>query len=471
MPHRIVYDEDAATVYLKTCPWKQRLSGKQNTNRPMPWADYADQNIRDVEFHSSRLFLISQGYITSSRNDDVFNLWVDNVNAVSDSDRISTPVTPSDVGAALRATSLDRDLLVIAEHGQISFTSGDTNTLTNSNGVPVGITDFESQDVPLSSTGAAGIVADDLGDVHLYQWREGIVYASLLTAHYQSALYGHTIDRIFYIGSTIFMTTSGGTVITHDSFFDSGQIEQSAWGTLEFYEDVVFVHSWGGYIRVVTKDSSSDANGYSMLRYRHRDQDAILSLPFIPHVDRLEQVSAGAMTYDSVTDRTTIPHSGREGSLANSILVTNSPAGDGVGVFVRPVEIDSGGDPVFSGKWDDATQALGFSFDCEFDLTRLYPGINGRKARVKDANVYVLDSTDFTASYTQHDGSERSHGWQAHRVGVTEIGAARTETTFERVGLNGVDSDIALTISSSSPGPLRVTAVEFIASQTGRGVT
>lgn len=472
MPHRIVVDEDAQTITASECPWRHRISGNRNTNREMPWTAVG-QVIRDVQFHQGRLFLIGPQHITSSRHDDFFNLFVDSINAIADNDRILYSIGISNVGKLCRCASVGENLIVTTTCTQMEFTSGD-EPLTSFNGRVNQLTDYPVLDIEIGVAGNYAVIVDRYGDVHQYTYLgelHGIVYTSMLTAHYRNALFGYTIDHIVPIAQSIFILTDDDNAIMHDMFVVGNELVQSAWGLFNTADPIVFLSKTchgGNSLRVVTRDQTSNG-GYSLCSYLHRPVEPPAELPFMPYSDRLELVPASVMSYDPTTNRTVIPHTGKVGSLANSVLVTTST--NRTGVFVKPRIINGDGDPEFSGDWTDSDQYLGFRFDTELELTRFYPIVSSREFLIKRVTVFHQDTTDYDVTWIKSDGQTKTERWQAHKVGEAIIGAPSTQTHYNEVVMQGVDSRARITISSDSPGPMNISALEIEVISGGRGST
>lgn len=465
MPHRIVYDEDAGTLTLNQTPWRQRLSGNNGTNQGMPWTS-GGFRVRDAQFHSGRLFLLSQSHVTSSRKADYFNLWLDNVSSVSDNDRIIAEQIPADSGNCFRCAPCGTSLFINCENAQIAFGSGE-EALTNANGRIQTITNFQGVDVPMGGESNTVAIVDEFGDVHQYRYMgaiAGIVYTSALTANYRSALYGKTVKRIFSINGSIYVTVEDGNVVANDIFILGEQMIQSAWGELEFHENAVFLHPWGGAIRIITRNPSES---YSFCHYVHRDVEPPDGLLFRPYLDRMELAIPSEMTFDPNANTTTIPHTGRDGNLSRSMIVTTDD--DHPLVFVPAKELDENGNPVFRGDWTSADVYLGFQFDFEVELSRMYPAITGFDFIFKDLAIYHYKTTDYSTSWIDKDGETKADHFQAKRVGEAVIGEPSVDTHYREVNLDCIDSRTAITISSDSPGPVNITAIEVNFVVGGRG--
>lgn len=481
MPMRVILDEDNLQVILDICPWRQRVSGRAATIKKMPWAllgvtstlNVNKFHIKSVEFFSGRLFLVSEKNVTSSRSDDYFNLWVDNVGAISNSDRISDDVTQNDVGVLLRAAACGQGLFLLCENGQLEYSSGEEK-LTNINGKIRTITKYPSLDIAPGSGPGIVTIIDQFDDVHQYQWGgdrdPSILYTDMLSVHDPRRLENKTPVRILQVGTTVFIVLDDGTVEVHDTFIVQAQSVQSAWCTFTFKDPIVFFSLWNTRINVISHRTSGGDVGFSLLTYLHRIQPIVAPDLFVPRMDRMELIAPGDMTYDSVADQTTLTHTGRDGVLADSCVVIRSAVGSGG--FRRPVSIVSG-DPVFDGDLTDTSHWLGFTFQWEIELSNLYARISGMREVTMGMTVFYFDSNDFTVEWLQSPLATKTHtkSWQAHRVGVAVVGAASLETGSLQVPM-ATDPRVAIVkINSTSPGQVAIQALEYELQGQGRGKT
>ena len=490
MPHRIVYDEDAGTLTIGQCNWRQRISGNQSSIREMKWRK-AGAHIVAVTFHSGRLFLFSEDTVTSSRTADFFNLWVNNVNAVADDDRISQDVTQSWVGRVKRAEPAGQALFLTADNAELEYSSGD-DPLTNINGRIRPIMDFPSMDIPPASAASAAIMMDGYRDLHMFTWEQGsvssaLIYTGLLTAHEQNLLTGMSIRSIKLIGTTLFVLTGADqdnltdaepdNAYVHDSFFVQGNMVQSAWSQLEVREPIVHISEWDQNIRLITQSPDS-AIGYSLLHYRHRDAPPASGMLYQPRLDRLELIAAADISYDEGDDETTVEHTGRAGDADRSYMVTTNE--DNAHEFLKAKRIDDNGNPVFAGNPSDADslgvgfvdQYLGFTYDSEIVLAEIYPDLTSRGLNVSGLAVFHFETSDYEVASVAYPGrKEDVTGFQSHRVGVAQIGQPSLESRYKEIGVIADPRELVLTIRSSTPGQYTITAVEFMLQPEAGGKT
>lgn len=448
MPHRIVYDEEAGTITLQQCPWRQRISGKNATNDRQPWVN---DTIQTCEFQHGRLFLIGKRVVTSSRHNDFFNLWINNVNAITDSDPVSSNITQSNIGKVLHSAVCGNSIAILCEQAVGEWGSGSA-PLTNINGQFHVIAALHALDKQPAVGSATVTFIDKFGDVNQLSYAgtdAGIVHTGILTIHRQRLLDNKTVDRIYQIGDTVFITIEDDDALVNDSFSVQNQTVQSAWGEFGTWEPPIFFDSWNGAIRIITRRADSTP-GYSLLSYVHRQVAPPSPMLYQPRLDRMELVSHGAMSYDPDTNRTTIPHTGRDGDIDRTRLVSRI---DGkLHHFIRPKAIDVDGNPEFVGDWTETAQYLGFSFESLLTLSKLHPGLTSQAITTKRFTVFHFETSDYTVSVERADGTVFEQQWQAVRADKSIIGTPTLETYQKSFDFSGDPTRMEITLKSDSPG-------------------
>jgi len=474
MPYRVVYQEATGTLTISACPWSQRVSGNQATNHRLPIVGHS---ITAVAFHSGRLFLIgSNQQVCSSRTDDYFNLWLDNVNAVSDADRIATPINESDIGEVLHAKTCGRSLFINCEQGQLEFHSGG-EILTNTNGQIRRIMSLQARDVEPASTANAIVVLDEFGDLHQFEYTNvdvGIVYTEMLTIHRRKLLWDRTPLSMFMLDSTLYVCIDGGDMLVHDSFTVQGELVQSAWGEYTMQDNPVLVHAWDGEVLIVTRNEDTANDMYSLLSYLHREQEPDEPMVYMPRLDRMELIPPTEMTYIAASDTTVMRHAGKEGDIDRSFVVMRDDYM--VHKFIKCRSINGDGNPVFSGDLTETEQYLGFTFDTELVLTKIYPGLTAEGLVMSRLTVFHYETTDYGIRAQLEDGSyipeDGPHKWQSQRVTISRIGVPPFETHFyEFSSIQGDPRRIEITLSSSTPGQCAWLGLEYAVTATGPGTS
>jgi hypothetical protein len=123
MPVRMSWD-GATTWTVSLVTWKDRLSGNSVTN---PGPTFVGKQIKDMAFHDNRLWFCADEQIVSSQIGDFYNLWIDNVANLVDTD-------PIDV--QLSGTSVNKiDFMVPFSKSLVIFASGARQFEVKSDGI------------------------------------------------------------------------------------------------------------------------------------------------------------------------------------------------------------------------------------------------------------------------------------------------------------------------------------------------
>lgn len=474
MPHRIIIDEANNRVIWDVCPWKHRISGNVGSNTEMPWTG---GSIQTTEFKFSRMFLFANGSVTSSRENDFFNLYINIIDQINDADRIIKDISDTGLGNILGSTTTINGILINHENGQVVFRAPPNEKLTNGNGQNLLITSFQGTAVNPASSNDMVIVIDQFKDAHLYRWINediGLVYLSELTIHNPEVMYDLTIIDALFINRTAFLVTSEGDVLVHEiRILNLDELVQAAWSILRTFEIPVFVTSWAGTHIFITRDTSA---GYSRLTHAHRDVKPPDNMDYLPYMDRLEIIDPGDMTFDENLGETTMSHTGRNGDLDLSRAFIRS--GSAKQTWTKPLRIDGSNDPVFASDLTADSVYLGFRYTCESDLIELIP-LTMDGVRLKRLAVFLRKSIELEIQIfdqartrdlpiTEEPDSRKK--WQSHRWDVTKYGDGQLVNGIAITDSLGLSVDILIRLFSESLAPVTITALEYDAEKTGSGV-
>lgn len=464
MPLIAVYDQDANTVTVAVGPWRQRLNGNTASNQR---ASLVGTEIIDVFFLQGRLAFITRGNLTTSRSGDFFNYWLNNVSNVDDEDRIDREMlTFKNLGRPLRVLVLGHSAIICFELGQLAFSSGSDN-MTATNGQFRVLTKFASLDVEPGDAGDMGFIVDRRGYIHQYGLFDAggtsvPTYMGWTNIHRFRLTRGHTINQLFGIERSMFMTTTGGTVLTYDSFSKGNEAVQSAWSSLTLWENPVFFARWADRIYIVTHD---DTEGYSISDYKHYDEEAPAGMTWAPTLDRLELLPG---SYDEDANETTFTHTGRNGDLALSKVVVTTA--NMVHQLPNVKRIEGNGDVVVEGgsgeegDWDAASTGtlhyLGFAFSSEVELNEFWPNFDETVLNVSKLTIHHFESSDYQVVIPRRDRDDDIYDFEARRLPAL-LGVPGSHTGFHRVEASFDGRKTRPIIRSSSPGRFTIVAVAY----------
>lgn len=464
MPLIAVYDEDQETVTIAPGPWRHRLNGNTASNQA---PSINGTEIIDVFFVQGRLGFVVKEHLVGSRDGGFFNFWLNNVNAVDDEDRIDRELlTFKNLGRPLRVLVLGHSIVIGMELGQLAFTAG-TQNLTGTNAQFRVLTKFATEDVEPGDAGEFGYIVDRRGYVHLYGLFDAggtsvPAYMGWTNIHRFRLTRGQTVKRLFGIERSMFITTTGGAVLSHDSFSQGNDVVQSAWSQLTFWEDPVYIANWNDRIYVVSRDAT---DGYSIVDYKHYDEAPPAGMTWAPTLDRLEIVGG---VYDEDENETTFQHTGRDGDLASSKIVVTT-AGM-VHQLPNVKRIEPTGEVVVEGgsgeegDWDAASTGtshyIGFAYESEVELNEFWPNLDETVLNVNKLTIHHFESSDYQVVIPRSDRDEDLHDFEARRLPV-QLGAPGSHTGFYRVETSFDGRKTRPRIRSSSPGRFAIVAVAY----------
>lgn len=464
MPLIAVYDEDNDTVTVAPAPWRHRISGNTGSNAA---ASIVGTEVADIFFLQGRLGFITREHLVTSRDGDFFNFWLNNTNAPDDEDRIDREMlTFKNLGRPLRVLLLGNSLVIGLELGQLAFTSGSAN-MTSTNGRFRVLTKFATQDVEPGHSGDVGYLVDRRGFVHQYGIFDGggnavPAYMGWTNIHRFRLTRGKTVDRLFGLDRSMFITTTGGTALAYDTFSQNNEVVQSAWSQLAFWENPVYFAQWNDRIYIVTRDAT---DGYSIVDYKHYDEEAPSGMVWAPTLDRLEIVGG---VYDEDENETTFQHTGRDGVLESSKIVVTTTGM--VHQLPNVKRIEQNGDVVVEGgsgeegDWDAASTGtshfIGFAFLAEVELNEFWPNLDETVLVVNKLTIHHFESSDYQVVIPKADRDDEVYDFEARRLPV-ELGVAGSHTGFYRVEASFDGRKTRPRIRSSSPGRFTIVAVAY----------
>lgn len=97
--------------------WDQRRSGSSSTNPvPAPWTQ--GRKISDLRYWRSRLWLFTDEWIVAFQAGDLFNIWIEDVSALAESDRIAVQLSSDEVTVIDYAVPIRDSVLLFTRAGK-----------------------------------------------------------------------------------------------------------------------------------------------------------------------------------------------------------------------------------------------------------------------------------------------------------------------------------------------------------------
>ena len=224
-----------STFTIELATWSDRTSGNEASNKP-PTIFTTGTPIRDLAVHRDRLALCSGERILLSQSGDYFNLWIDDVDVITDSDPIDVGPNSSQVADFRRLIPFRRALLAAGPGQQYELSSPDILSPTTASLTQT--TSLRLLDVEPSVLGSRVYLfgLNPQGTVYEYFYDDANVLSSSadLTVHC-AGLLPTTVRTLAADPSTnsvlMLPNGTGSTVYVYRSFWLGSRKEQSAWAT------------------------------------------------------------------------------------------------------------------------------------------------------------------------------------------------------------------------------------------------
>lgn len=467
-PHLLVYNPSTEKFYYREMAINDRLSGNSITNPVFP---FVGSTIESVQFMDGRLCFIGRSTMNFAAAGDIFTVFVDNVNNITDADPISTDINFSNVGLPLRSEQVGDSIVVICENGALSYASvQDALSPVKNNGKLRQVSDKKFLDIYPGTDGKRLVTMDHQKRIWVFQWDEetrSIAELGSLNQHVIGIFDAHTIDGLHVDGTTTYVTTTIATTFVHDMFMNAdGTLAQSAWGQYEFTgnERLRYIDTWQDKIRFYVRSPQ----GHSFLEYQHRKPISPTDCDFDPRMDRRE-VQEG--TYIPATDETEFVLSGRNADLNNVWVVTTRTPDDNISQeWHRPVWVH-GRNFRIKGKWTGYEHYLGWDFNYNVVLSKLSAGPSTANLVFRgQQGFFFVDTTDIEVRVTrQGEATHKSIKSSSFVLGAKSMDAAQSETGELRLLILGNAKDTKVEVFSNTPGSCTFSAIEWNVDAKGRG--
>jgi hypothetical protein len=465
-PHRLVFDPDTETFTFDALPINDRLSGNSVTN---PAPHLVGGAIKSAQFLGNRLVFIGEDSVKLTAANDVFTIFNNNVNNITDADPIEKDILITNAGTPLRSEVCGDAVLILCENGVLTYGSASQDQLSaiTNEGRLRKIADFKPQDIYPGSDGRRIAFVDQLGQIRLFEWDDQVrtvQYLGCTTEHVQDLFDGFDIEGVWLDGDTTYVTTTSRTVFVHEMYLRDGKLEQSAWATWVFNDRIRYLDTWGDQVRLV---SLLVGTSHSLLTFQHRRAQEPEGFDFLPRLDRLEIVTG---TYHATDDTTMFRLTGRDASLTETVLVASVNAlGETSNEFLVPVRVD-GRRFWVQGKWTGANHYAGFRFQYDLTLSKLHPSLTDLRPMYKGKqSVFFADTFSATIEVTREGETVRTIEYPANTLNAKSLNATQKTTGQADFLILGDARNTTIRITDDSPGPLTVSALGINVEMKGRG--
>jgi len=398
MPHRLIRNSSGSYTFQKIT-WTARRSGNDETNPAPIWIG---EKLYDVAYHASRLFLVADGVISATSNQDLELLYLNDIDSASvPTNPVEHNITSQNMGIPLYSASIGADLFLSYERGQLSFTAGQEQ-LTNINGNDLKIGDFKTKVVIPANNGASIVMLDEFNSVQEFSVSpQGyLVQSGDLSSHVLRMLQGFTPIQVFRFQGTTFIPTEGKTVFVHEKTIDAGDLVQTGWTKFNFNvtgSDVNQVYTMNEQQGTVSIVLRNDTNGFVLLSYVHREEEKPSGFVIAPCADFREFTTGEYLQERNVTRFNYL-------SDANEYIRVFT-SGEQPEEMV-PVSITNSYVEVLGNVTVEV--CIGQRYFDFLEFNRFYPGASTVKPTISSMAVFYQDTLSFDL-LVQRAGAGNSH--------------------------------------------------------------
>jgi len=308
MPHALVREADG-TFTFRQIEWNDCVCGDEETS---PEPSFVGYTISDIFFYRNRLGFISDENVIFSRSGDFFHFWRETVTDVLDTDPIDVAVSHVKVSLLRHAVPFNESLLLFSEQSQ--FVIGGTEFLTPRTASINQTTEFETnlKARPVGAGRFVYFVAPKGGYSTVREYYttgedEGND-ATDITAHVPKFIEGDVFKLAASTNENVLIALSDtcrNCIYVYQWYFgDYGSKVQSSWHTWWWAEGEAVLNA--DFIQSTMWIVVQRPDGVYLERMDIEPGKVDQGLDFRIHLDRRITDADCTLTYDALTDKTTI---------------------------------------------------------------------------------------------------------------------------------------------------------------------
>lgn len=310
MPIKITLSGGTWTADVIT--WSDRLSGNSVTN---PGPSFIGKKITDMAFHDNRLWFFSDEQIVSSQLGDFYNLWIDNVANLVDSDPIDIQLSGTSVNKINFAVPFSKSLLLLTSGAkQYEIKADGVLTPTSANIIPS--TSYQSYNKcrPVTLGKQLYFTFSDSTRSQLWEYAYSDTYvlnvASEVSLHADDYLPA-AINRLVSVENKdmIFgLVTDTSTIYGYRMLWQQDSKIQSAFFRWTFDEDndIIGMHVYDDYLYLLIRRNSKLWIEKMNVDYPPDDTDLGYNIRMDRKMTITGSYSAGETTFDLPMDDATV---------------------------------------------------------------------------------------------------------------------------------------------------------------------
>lgn len=437
--------------------WVPRLTGDAVTNT-VPNAIKEGRKLSDLSFFRNRVAIGANERVFTSQDGDFFNLFLENANNITDSDRVEKVTGTRQVTIVDFLTPIRKSLLVTTRAGrQFELGTGTNEQFTPTTGALAQSTSkFTIQGVRPDTLDTWVYLPGTRGSYSAlfeYHAQESVILSNAdeVSAHVQGYL--PTLTRIATCGNENYVLCLGSDscIYAFRFFIRNDSKEMAAWSRWTYTEayTVRDISVIGTDLYLLVNASSA----HTIERIPLAQVAPETNFPFVVNADRTFSGLSGAFAVGNTT--WTLPFTdntiNRVVKSDGTIYVATSSGGT---VTVTGVDLSA------------STVLIGRSYDMSVELSRAYRrDVNGvadigTEVDHRETVIRYSNSGDFTFTTTETNTVSRAVN--------TSITAGTVASGEFRVDNVGNSKTITNTITSSDCRPVNISSIQYAVETTSR---
>ena len=486
MPIQLVRT-NATTFTLSQVDWEGAQVGSTVVEGTNPQASFVTKTINKMVFFRNRLVMLSDENVIMSRPGNFFNFWAKTAQTFSNVDPIDLSCSSTYPAIVFDAIQVNTGLVIFTKNQQFMLTTD--SDILNPNTAKINRLssynfNFKTNPVNLGTT--IGFLDNANKYSRFFEManirREGepgvVEQSKVVSQLFEKDL--KIISNSRENGLILFSEENTSTLYGYRYFTSGNERILQAWfqwtltGTIQYHcmlDDALYV---------VVRNNNKD----QLLKYSIKLDDnghfVTAGEDYPIHLDHCKSVTTGSGTYNSTTNKTTFPKpTGFESS--NDIAAYDTDSGTNLGRFAE-VTIN-GSNLEISGNWSGETFLIGYQFEMQVELPKIFFTYQAGSATRKDTRSdLIIHRVKFNF------GKVGLYQMEVDRVGVNKpLFIQEVESTIadaytaNNVGfvpdLQGVvpcyerNKNLVITVKSKHPSPATIVSYQWEGKYTNNNYT
>lgn len=475
MPHVLVRNVDGTWTF-KRHSWAERVAG-DSTSNPVP--SFIGFKIRDIFLNANRMGFVSEENVIMSESNEYENYFRTTLTTLVDSDPVDVSVLNNNVNILQHAIAYNTEILLLSDQNQFRYTyDGYLGPRTVKTQYSSSF-NCSRRVMPVNIGGSVFFVDDQttssFARIFEYYPKENNTGddADDVTAAIPEYITG-TVKWIAGSSSskTLFVSNGTNTLYLYKWFWSGDRKVQNAWGKWVFNDCLNLV--WGAISQEKLYLVLRRSSGFSLEVIDLKEDVFTSNTNFNPLVDRYTNVAAGSMSYNAVTDRTTItiPY-----STSATVEVLASEVGSGSTLLKNiryPVTKVSNTVVTVPGNLTSQTVTVGIPYTMEYQFSPFYirqPKGNGEviildgRLQVRYLVVEYHDTFYFSSEVSRVGGDISIMEFTGQTLGseAATLGSLSFNSGVFRIPVMGEGTQTAVTLKNDSPYPSYFGSAEVLA--------